>query len=156
MTRAAEGSNDGVAAEIRGRGDSAASPRPCPFGVRGVKLFPARLALLLLLASAFADGRLLALQGMASGRVARPGVQVKTDKTPPEVNFEDIAEKAGLTAVNVFGGIDTKKYIVETTGNGAAVFDFDNDGLMDLFLPNGGTLATAAPARTTSTATRAA
>ena len=77
---------------------------------------------------------------MASGRVARPGVQVKTDKMPPEIHFEDIAEKAGLTAVNVFGGIDTKKYIVETTGNGAAVFDFDNDGLMDLFLPNGGTL----------------
>jgi hypothetical protein len=92
------------------------------------------------LVSAFAVRPAAALQGMASGRVARPGVQVKTDKPPNEVHIEDVAEKAGRSAVNVFGGIDTKKYIVETTGNGAAVFDYDNDGLMDLFLPNGGTL----------------
>jgi len=31
-------------------------------------------------------------------------------------NFIDIAEKAALTAVNIFGGVDTKKYIIETTG----------------------------------------
>ena len=29
-------------------------------------------------------------------------------------DFEDIAEKAGLTMMNVFGGVDTKKYIIET------------------------------------------
>jgi hypothetical protein len=31
-------------------------------------------------------------------------------------NYIDIAEKAALTAVNIFGGVDTKKYIIETTG----------------------------------------
>ena len=55
----------------------------------------------------------------------------------PIVNFIDVAAKAGLTAPNIFGGIDTKKYIIETTGNGVAIFDYDNDGWPDIFLVNG-------------------
>jgi hypothetical protein len=55
-------------------------------------------------------------------------------------NFVDIAEKAGLTAENVFGGVDTKKYIIETTGTGVAIFDYDNDGWPDIFIVNGTTL----------------
>lgn len=55
-------------------------------------------------------------------------------------NFEDIAEKAGLTAVNIFGGVATKKYIIETTGTGVAIFDYDNDGWLDIFVVNGTTL----------------
>src|SRR5438105_7718984 len=55
----------------------------------------------------------------------------------PLANFTDIAEKAGLTAQNVFGGVNTKKYIIETTGNGVAIFDYDNDGWPDIFLVNG-------------------
>jgi len=41
--------------------------------------------------------------------------------TPPIANFTDVAEKAGLTMLNVFGGKDTKKYIIETTGTGVAI-----------------------------------
>src|SRR5215813_12236908 len=66
--------------------------------------------------------------------------QTKTGGTPPPVpvaNFIDVAEKAGLTMQNIFGGIDTKKYIVETTGTGVAIFDYDNDGWPDIFLVNG-------------------
>jgi hypothetical protein len=55
----------------------------------------------------------------------------------PIANFTDVAAKAGLTASNVYGGLDTKKYILETTGNGVAVFDYDNDGWPDIFLVNG-------------------
>ena len=40
----------------------------------------------------------------------------------------------------VFGGKDTKKYIIETTGTGVAIFDYDNDGWPDIFLVNGTTL----------------
>ncbi|MGC2475499.1 MAG: CRTAC1 family protein [Candidatus Sulfotelmatobacter sp.] len=67
------------------------------------------------------------------------GQQTKSvaDKAVPIANFTDIAEKAGLTAQNVFGGIDTKKYIIETTGNGVAILDYDNDGWPDIFLVNG-------------------
>jgi len=60
---------------------------------------------------------------------------------PQVANFVDVAEKAGLTMQNVFGGVDTKKYIIETTGTGVAIFDYDNDGWADIFLVNGTTLA---------------
>src|SRR5216684_2374814 len=58
----------------------------------------------------------------------------------PIANFTDVAEKAGLTLENIFGGVDTKKYIIETTGTGVAIFDYDNDGWPDIFLVNGTTL----------------
>jgi len=58
----------------------------------------------------------------------------------PIANFVDIADKAGLTMKNVFGGLDTKKYIIETTGTGVAIFDYDNDGWLDIFFVNGTTL----------------
>jgi enediyne biosynthesis protein E4 len=54
--------------------------------------------------------------------------------------FTDIAKQAGLTMSNVFGGVSTKKYIIETTGTGVAVFDYDNDDWPDIFLVNGTTL----------------
>ncbi|MGD0790257.1 MAG: CRTAC1 family protein [Terriglobales bacterium] len=60
--------------------------------------------------------------------------------TPPKVNFVDIAERAGLTAKTEDGGDKTKRYIIETTGSGAAFFDFDNDGWPDIFLVNGSRL----------------
>ena len=59
---------------------------------------------------------------------------------PPKVNFVDIAERAGLTAKTEDGGGKTKRYIIETTGSGAAFFDFDNDGWPDIFLVNGSRL----------------
>ena len=54
--------------------------------------------------------------------------------------FIDQAEKAGLGARNIFGGVDTKKFILETTGTGVAIFDYDNDGWPDIFVVNGTTL----------------
>src|SRR5215475_1562422 len=54
--------------------------------------------------------------------------------------FTDEAVQRGLTAPNVFGGVDTKKYIIETTGTGVAIFDYDNDGWPDIFVVNGTTL----------------
>src|SRR2546427_8550281 len=55
-------------------------------------------------------------------------------------NFTDIAQRAGLTMMNVFGGASSKKYIIETTGTGVAIFDYDNDGWPDIFFVNGTTL----------------
>jgi hypothetical protein len=77
-------------------------------------------------------------QGMASPtRPARPVARVDTDLPPIAVDFEDVAERAGLTAPNVAGSDTVKKYILETTGNGVALFDYDNDGRVDIFIPNG-------------------
>src|ERR1700730_13849786 len=71
--------------------------------------------------------------------VSSTGQQPKAAPTTPArfVNFVDVAEKSGLTMQEIFGGIDTKKYIIETTGTGVAIFDYDNDGWPDIFLVNG-------------------
>jgi hypothetical protein len=55
-------------------------------------------------------------------------------------SFTNVAAQAGLTATTVFGGREQNRYLLETTGCGAAFFDFDNDGWLDAFLVNGTTL----------------
>ena len=71
-----------------------------------------------------------------SAASSRPG----SNTAKPIAFFTDEAAKAGLTMKNVFGGVDTKKYIIETTGTGVAIFDYDNDGWPDIFVVNGTTL----------------
>src|SRR5215469_2948435 len=72
------------------------------------------------------------------GRSAPQGsAQAQTETPAPIVHFTDMAPKAGLTAPIVFGGESTKKYIIETTGTGVAIFDYDNDGWPDIFIVNG-------------------
>jgi hypothetical protein len=58
----------------------------------------------------------------------------------PEIQFVDIAKSSGLDIPNTFGGVKKKDYILETTGTGAAIFDFDGDGRNDIFIVNGTTL----------------
>jgi len=65
---------------------------------------------------------------------------VATKIKPGEVHFSDIAPQAGLSALNAYGGDTHKEFIIETTGNGAIIFDYDNDGWPDIFLPNGSTV----------------
>ena len=73
---------------------------------------------------------------------AGPQAQHKPEETPQKTiaYFVDQAAQAGLNAKNTFGGVDTKKYILETTGTGVAIFDYDNDGWPDIFIVNGTTL----------------
>ena len=56
------------------------------------------------------------------------------------VQFIDVAEHAGLTIPNVWGGVDHKRIIIETKGSGIAFFDYDNDGWLDIYLTNGNRL----------------
>jgi len=74
-----------------------------------------------------------------SAQTAPPKQRAQTVK-PDAVHFEDIAGRAGLTALDVYGGDTHKEFIIETTGNGAVIFDYDNDGWPDIFLPNGSTV----------------
>ncbi len=55
----------------------------------------------------------------------------------PGVNFIDVAAQSGLTVANTFGGKLTKESILESTGTGVAIFDFDGDGANDIFIANG-------------------
>jgi enediyne biosynthesis protein E4 len=69
---------------------------------------------------------------------AEPHQDTKPKQSPkPIAYFTDVAKKAGLTMINTFGGVTTKKYIIETTGTGVAIFDADNDGWPDIFIVNG-------------------
>jgi enediyne biosynthesis protein E4 len=75
-----------------------------------------------------------------AAQTAQPTKRATPRVKPGEVHFEDIASQAGLSALNVYGGDTHKEFIIETTGNGAIVFDYDNDGWLDIFLPNGSTV----------------
>ena len=84
-----------------------------------------------ILAAAFA------LAIIAFGQTSNSSKDNRAVLKPNAVHFEDIAHQAGLTAPNTYGGDKHKEFIIESTGNGAIIFDYDNDGWPDIFLPNG-------------------
>jgi enediyne biosynthesis protein E4 len=66
---------------------------------------------------------------------------------PPRVEpasrviFTDITRQAGLgSARNISGAPEYKQFLLEEMGGGVALFDYDNDGWLDIFLVNGTTL----------------
>ena len=62
------------------------------------------------------------------------------EKLVPKVEFADVAAKAGLNFHHVTGGERSREYILESTGSGVALLDFNKDGLLDIFFVNGTTL----------------
>jgi hypothetical protein len=86
---------------------------------------------------------LLAIAALAVLLAAQTPTSAKSGKNAVQrgsVHFEDIASQVGLSALNVYGDDKRKEFIIETTGNGAIIFDYDNDGWPDIFLPNGSTV----------------
>jgi enediyne biosynthesis protein E4 len=107
-----------------------------------------RSTLLAWLGSVFISS-LLGQIGVATGNgVATPARPLPPGMKPPVVNFVDIALQAGLTTVDVSGAEKNKQYIVETTGSGVAIVDYDNDGLPDILFVNGNRFQQAGPAPT--------
>jgi len=53
------------------------------------------------------------------------------------VRFTDVAQQAGLNITTIYGDEHRNRYLLETTGSGAAFIDYDNDGWQDIFLVNG-------------------
>jgi enediyne biosynthesis protein E4 len=63
-----------------------------------------------------------------------------TDSSLPVV-FTDVTALAGLLrARNIFGSVTNKQFILEEMGCGVALFDYDQDGWLDIFLVNGTSL----------------
>jgi hypothetical protein len=104
-----------------------------------------RTLITLLAGSAAAD---VLAQGVSS-RAVKPQPRGKPSGRPFNARFTDVAREAGLTQPSIYGGIDTKRYIVEVVGCGVAFLDFDNDGWLDVLVLSG-TRLDGAPAGTTN------
>jgi len=69
----------------------------------------------------------------------------KTAPRPASVySFSDITGKSGVTFTAV-ASHTPHKYLIETMGSGVATFDYDNDGLLDIFFVNGAPLSDPTP-----------
>ncbi len=75
-------------------------------------------------------------QMVSAGATDQPVRPLPRGIHAPTVDFRDVAAEAGLTAEVISGDMD-QTYIVENTGTGVAIFDYDNDGLPDIFLLQG-------------------
>ncbi len=92
--------------------------------IRGCKQIPLKPALLILCAGFF-----LALQN------------ARADQNSAKVTFTDVTKSAGINFTNASSA--EKKYIVESMNGGVAMFDFDNDGRLDIYLVNSYTVEAA-------------
>lgn len=83
----------------------------------------------------------------APQRTGRSYSGADTGRTPPPpgpqatstVTFTDISAQTGITFKHT-ASVTTQKYLLEAMGGGCAVFDYDNDGRMDLYFTNGARL----------------
>ena len=53
------------------------------------------------------------------------------------VTLVDVAEQAGLRHPSIYGGVDRKRFIIETNGAGVALVDYDRDGWLDALVLSG-------------------
>ena len=72
-------------------------------------------------------------QGVASHQ-ATPVPRQRPSGRPFNAHFVDVAAAAGLHSPTIYGGVENKKYILESVGCGCAFIDYDNDGWMDIFV----------------------
>ena len=62
------------------------------------------------------------------------------DAGKTRISFADRSADSGLTGVNHSGRDGEKEYLIEAVGPGPAVLDYNGDGLMDYFVPEGDVL----------------
>ncbi len=77
---------------------------------------------------------------LAAAQIAKPAAPAAV--TPGK--FTDITAAAGIHFQHI-APHTTRKYLLETMAPGVALFDFDNDGRLDIFVTNGAPLADPTP-----------
>jgi enediyne biosynthesis protein E4 len=77
---------------------------------------------------------LTAASAMATAQFFPTLVRAAVD---PKPIFSDVTAEAGITWRH-FNGLSPDRYLIEAMGGGVALFDFDDDGWLDIFLLNGG------------------
>ena len=75
--------------------------------------------------------------GNMKGAAASCSLAVLAAANSSAPDFRDVATASGLTSPFPTAATQTKEYIIETTGSGAAFIDYDNDGLLDIFVVSG-------------------
>jgi len=78
--------------------------------------------------------------------VAMPAVFSQAPNSPPvlQPRFSDVTAAMGAHFLHV-ASHTSKKYLIETMGSGVALFDYDNDGRLDIFVVNGAPLTDPTP-----------
>jgi hypothetical protein len=79
----------------------------------------------------------------------RPPVEQKFSdssgtSTPAPAKFTDVTAALGIN-FEYLASHTSKKYLIETMGSGVALFDYDNDGRLDIFVVNGAPLSDPTP-----------
>ena len=69
---------------------------------------------------------------------------VHVGSTREVAQFTDVTSALGLSFEYV-ASHTSKKYLIETMGSGVALFDYDNDGRLDIFVVNGAPLSDPTP-----------
>ena len=71
------------------------------------------------------------------GLTAFPNSASQLPNSDMGIKFVNVAEQAGIKHKTIYGDEHKNRYLLETTGCGAAFIDSDNDGWQDIFLVNG-------------------
>ena len=87
-------------------------------------------------------------QGIATRNV-KPAPRGKASGKPWPSQLTNIAKQAGLSHPTVYGAETNVQYLAETSSGGVALFDYDGDGWLDIFIV-GGTRFEGAPAEATN------
>src|SRR5712692_10241555 len=86
-----------------------------------------------------------ALAQKAQKLISNAASAVQTAGSPPETaKFNDATSTLGIN-LEYIASHTSKKYLIETMGSGVALFDYDNDGRLDIFVVNGASLSDPTP-----------
>jgi enediyne biosynthesis protein E4 len=76
------------------------------------------------------------MRGLRLARVALLSLFAATTTTVDPIRFEDATAPQFVTRT----GRTARRYLPQTMGGGVAVFDYNNDGLLDIYVVNGATM----------------